>query len=207
MQQKWAKRTAGIVGAAFLLAGVLWFAWPRPIQVDIATLGKGPMQVTVDDEGKTHLRHVYTVSAPILGKVLRISHPSGHESVSLHVGDHVKANETIIAIMQPTSPGFIDARSREELKAAVATADAAVVLAEAEIRRVQAALDFSRDELRRSEALSKTGTIAAKALEKACLTSRQARRRSRVPRRSSKFVAANAQMSRRDSSTQATKRP
>ena len=169
MQQKWAKRTAGIVSAALLLAGVLWFAWPRPIQVDIATLAKGPMEVTVDDEGKTRLRHVYTVSAPIVGKVLRISHPFGHAGASLHVGDDVKANETIIAIMQPTSPGFIDARSREELQAAVAAADAAVVLAEAEIRRVQAMLDFSRDELRRSEMLSKTGTIPAKALEKAVL--------------------------------------
>jgi HlyD family secretion protein len=169
MQEKLAKRTAGVAIAVLVLTGALWFAWPRPIQVDIAALAKGPMEVTVDDEGKTHLRHVYTVSAPIVGKVLRISHPFGQNGLSLHVGDDVKANETIVAIMQPTSPGFIDARSREELKAAVAAADAAIVLAEAEIRRVEAALGFSRDELRRSEMLSKTGTIAAKTFEKAQL--------------------------------------
>jgi HlyD family secretion protein len=43
----------------------------------MATVTKGPMQVTIDDEGKTQVRHVYTVSAPIAGRVLRISHPKG----------------------------------------------------------------------------------------------------------------------------------
>jgi HlyD family secretion protein len=30
------------------------------------------MEVTVDDDGKTNIRHIYTVSAPIAGKVLII---------------------------------------------------------------------------------------------------------------------------------------
>ena len=76
------------------------------------------MEVTVDDEGKTRVRHVYTVSAPIAGKVLRISHPRGKQGISLHVGDRVKADETVVAVMQPTVPSFHDARSREELQAA-----------------------------------------------------------------------------------------
>jgi HlyD family secretion protein len=71
--------------------------------------------------------------------------------------------------MQPTIPTFIDVRSREELQAAVAAADAAIVLAEAEIRRIEAALAFSRDELQRAQTLSRSGTITAKALEKAQL--------------------------------------
>jgi HlyD family secretion protein len=60
------------------------FAWPRPIPVDLATVTKGPMEVTVDDEGKTRVRHVYTVSAPIAGKVLRISRPNGAKGISVH---------------------------------------------------------------------------------------------------------------------------
>ena len=148
---------------------MLWFAWPRPVAVDIATVAKGPMQVTIDDEGKTRVRHVYTVSAPIAGRVLRISHPEGKHGMSLHVGDQVKADETVVAIMQPAIPGFIDVRSREELQAAVKAADAAVTLAEAEISRIEAALAFSRDELKRAQALSRSGTIASRALEKAQL--------------------------------------
>lgn len=71
----WSKRTATAVLAALVAVGVLWFAWPRPIAVDMATATRGPMQVTIDDEGKARVRHVYTVSAPIAGKVLRISQP------------------------------------------------------------------------------------------------------------------------------------
>jgi HlyD family secretion protein len=75
----------------------------------------------------------------------------------------------VVAIMQPTIPGFIDVRSREELQATVAAADAAITLAEAEIRRIEAALGFSRDDLQRARTLSRSGTISTKALEKAKL--------------------------------------
>lgn len=169
MRNIWTKRGVPIALGALALASVLWLAWPRPLPVDIATVVKGPMQVTIDDEGKTQVRHVYTVSAPISGRVLRISHPKSKHAISLHVGDLVTADETVVAIMQPATPGFIDLRSREELEAAVKAADAAITLAEAEISRIEAALAFSRDELKRAQALSRTGTIAARALEKAQL--------------------------------------
>ncbi len=166
MHTVWLKRaTAGLLGAV-VVAGVLWFAWPRPVPVDIASIDMGSMAVSIDDEGKTRVRHVYTVSAPIAGKVLRISHPPGAHSVSLHIGDEVKADETIVAVMQPTIPAFIDVRTREELQASVAAADAAIALAEAEIRRIEVTLEFARDELKRAQALSRTGAVATRTLEK-----------------------------------------
>jgi HlyD family secretion protein len=152
-----------------VIAGLAWFAWPRPVAVDLAPVTKGPMEVTVDDEAKTRVRHVYTVSAPIAGKVLRISHPLGEHGVSIHVGDQVRAAETVVAIMQPTVPSFLDARSREELQAMLTAADAAVALAEAEVRRIEAALEFSRGELRRAEMLARTNSIPERSLEKARL--------------------------------------
>jgi HlyD family secretion protein len=161
------KRAVGAAAAGLAIIMVFWFAWPRPVPVDIAIVVRGPMQVTVDDEGKTRVRHVYTVSAPIAGKVLRISHPRGAHDVSIHVGDEVTADQTVVAVMQPTVPSFLDARSREEIQAAVAAADAAITLSEAEIRRTEVALEFARDELKRAQALSRTGTIAARALDKA----------------------------------------
>jgi len=160
--------TAGV--AVLTVLAVAWFAWPRPIPIDIASVTKGPMAVTVDDEGKTRVRHVYTVSAPISGKVLRISHPFGAvHPVSIHIGDEVKADETVVAVMQPSMPTFLDVRTREELQALLAAADAAIALAEAEIRRIEVTLEFARDELKRAQALSRTGAIAARALEKAQL--------------------------------------
>jgi HlyD family secretion protein len=120
------------------------------------------MEVTIDDEATTRVRHVYTVSAPITGKVLRISPPR-------HVGDEVTADETVVAVMQPTIPSFHDARTHEELEAALAAAEAAVKLAEAEVRRIEAALAFSRTEFKRAEALALTEAVAVKVLDKARL--------------------------------------
>lgn len=160
MRKIWLKRAAGSLALGLAMAVAVWFAWPRPIAVDIATVKTGPMEVTVDDEGKTRVRHIYTVSAPVAGKVLRTSR---------HVGDQVAADETVVAVMQPTAPGFVDVRSREEIRAAVAAAEAAVKLAEHEVHRIEAGLEFARSELRRAQALARSEVISAKALDKAKL--------------------------------------
>ncbi len=169
MRTIWIKRAAWVVVLGVGLAGAVWFAWPRPVGVDLATVTRGPMEVTVDDEGKTRVRHIYTVSAPIAGKVMRISHPLGEEGISRHVGDQVTANDTVVAVMQPTTPSFIDVRSREELEAAVAAADAAIKESEAEKRRLEAALEFSRTQLERAQTLLRTQATSAQAFDRAKL--------------------------------------
>ena len=158
MRTIWLKRTIAVVALGTLVSGIVWFGWPRPIAADFATVTKGPMEVTVDDEAKTRVRHVYTVSAPLAGKVLRTSR---------HVGDQVTADQTVVAVMQPTTPSFHDARSHEELLAALAAAEAAVKFAEADVRRIEAALAFSRTELGRAEALIRTDAISLKGVDKA----------------------------------------
>ena len=158
MRANWLKR---VVGALVLIAAivvVIWFVWPRPILADLAAVTSGPMEVTIEDEGKTRVRNVYTVSAPLVGRVLR--NPR-------RVGDQVAADETIVAVLQPMAPSLLDVRSREEVQAAIAAAEAAVKFAEAEVRRIDAALEYSRTELTRAQALFRSNTIAAKMLDKA----------------------------------------
>lgn len=168
MQGLWLKRIVAGLIAILIVGGVIWFAWPRPVPVDLATATRGPMEVTVDEEAKTRVRHIYTVSAPVIGKVLRIS-GAGPAIHTIHVGDQVTANQTVVAVMQPTTPGFIDARSREELRAAAGATEASVKLAEAEIKRSEAALQFSLEELRRAETLVRTDAVSTRAVEKAKL--------------------------------------
>jgi HlyD family secretion protein len=158
MRGSWLKRAATSLFLGLAIAGALWFAWPRPFPVDLAPVVRGPMEVTVEDEGKTRVRHVYTVSAPITGRVLRTPR---------HVGDPVVADGTVVAVMQATAPGFLDLRSREELQAALAAADAAVGFAEHEVQRIEASLEFARGELERAQALARRDVIATKALDKA----------------------------------------
>ena len=167
MRNTWTKRVGWILVVALGLTGLAWYAWPQPVLVDLAVVAKGPMEVTVDDDGKTEVRHVYTVSAPIAGSVLRISHPAGYEGVSRHVGDQVTANETVVAVMQPMTPGFVDVRSREQIQAAVAAADASVKQAESEVHRLEAAVEFYRTELTRAQTLARTQAVSTQALDKA----------------------------------------
>jgi HlyD family secretion protein len=169
MRAIWLRRTIQVLLLALVVAAAAWFAWPRPVPVDLAAVRRGPMAVTVEDEAKTRVRHVYTVSAPVAGKVLRISRPGHDHARSRHVGDQVTAGETVVAVMQPAAPGFLDMRSREQLQAALAAADAAVRLAEAEIRRVEAALTFSQEDLRRAQSLARSDAIATRTLDKARL--------------------------------------
>ncbi|MCC2110981.1 MAG: HlyD family efflux transporter periplasmic adaptor subunit [Hyphomicrobiales bacterium] len=134
--------------------------WPKPVFVDIAEIGRETLEVTVEDEGVTRIRDVYTVSAPVPGKVLR----SPRE-----IGDTVIADETLVAVIEPTDPTFLDARSQRVAEAAVSAAEAAVNLAAAQVREANSQLDFAKSDLERAERLADRKTISERSLEKARL--------------------------------------
>jgi HlyD family secretion protein len=157
---KAARRSVIVLIALGIAALIVWALLPQPVPVDMATINKGPLEVTVEDEGVTRIREVYTVSSPILGKMLR----SPRE-----VGDKVVANKTLVAEIEPTAPTFLDVRSQRVNEAAVHAAQAAVDLAEAQIKQAKSQLEFARNDLRRAEELAASKTISARALEKAKL--------------------------------------
>ena len=152
----------GLMALALLtLVGVFtWAMWPKPVAVDVAEVSQGRVLVTVDEEGKTRIKDVYAVSAPITGKVLRLS---------LDPGDLVKKDDTVVAIIEPMAPPFLDVRAMRELEAQAAAAKAAVALAEAEVRQAQSELEFAEAELARAHALARSKTISERTLEKARL--------------------------------------
>lgn len=143
-----------------VVALVVWALWPQPVPVDMAVVKRGPLEVTVEDEGITRIREVYTVSAPIGGKMLR----SPRE-----VGDKVEANKTLVASIEPTAPTFLDVRSQRINEAAVHAAQAGVDLAEAKVKESKSRLEFTRNDLKRAEKLAASKTISDRALEKAKL--------------------------------------
>jgi HlyD family secretion protein len=143
-----------------IAALIVWALLPQPVPVDMAAIKRGPLEVTVEDEGITRIREVYTVSAPIGGKMLR----SPRE-----VGDQVVANKTLVAAIEPTEPTFLDVRSQRVNQAAVQAAQAAVDLAEAKVKEAKSQLQFARNDLERAQTLAESKTISARALEKAKL--------------------------------------
>ena len=58
---------------AAIVVGLGYAFVPEPVEVDLVTVERGDVQVTVDEDGKTRIREKYVVSAPLNGRILRIS--------------------------------------------------------------------------------------------------------------------------------------
>jgi HlyD family secretion protein len=134
-----------------------WMAWPKPVAVELAVVGQQAMEVTVDEEARTRVRHIYTVSAPVSGAVQR---------ARLEAGDAVVADDTVVAVMRPAVAPFHDARLHQELAASAAAAEAAIGLAEAERRAAAVALQYTKTEFGRVDALAAKGMVSRSALDK-----------------------------------------
>ncbi len=145
---------------ALVVSGLVWSFWPEPVPVDMASVTRGPMQVSVSDEGRTRVREVYRVSAPVSGRLLRIDR---------HAGDKVIGGETVVGDLLPTAPSFLDVRSHAQAEAAVKSAEAAKDLAAAEVRRAKADLAFAVSDLKRAQSLVIGGAISKAELEHAQL--------------------------------------
>jgi HlyD family secretion protein len=144
---------------ALALALVLaWLFRPAAVPVDLVTVDRGPLTMSVSDEGETRVRDMYVVSAPVPGRMRRID---------LQVGDAVVADQTLVARIEPSDPSFLDVRSAAEARAGVDAAAAARTHAAAQVRRVQAELDFARAEYERNRALALSHTVSANELDAA----------------------------------------
>ena len=137
------KIIGGVIALSFV-SFLVWTFWPRPLAVSLATVSRGAMQVAIQDEGRTRVKDVYRVSAPVAGRVLRID---------VDVGDSVIAGETVVASLLPSAPSFLDARALQEAKAVIRAAEASVKLAEAERSRTLAEVNYATLEVKRTRDL------------------------------------------------------
>src|SRR5471030_3117842 len=88
------------VGAALLV--LLFQALrPAPVAVETGTITRGPLTVTVLEEGKTRIRHRYLITPPVAGYLNR---------VPLRAGDRIEAGKTVLATIQPQPASFLDPR-------------------------------------------------------------------------------------------------
>lgn len=158
MQGTWIKRIIGAVAIGAIVAGFAYALREKPQLVDAGVVTRGPMRVTVSQEGVTRVREVYAVSSPIAGHLAR---------TVLDEGDAVKADVTVVAAIHPLDPPLIDSRSQAELVAARDASRAAVSMAEIDLKRLQSDLQFSRDNLKRAQALAKINFLAQSTLQKA----------------------------------------
>lgn len=147
----------GITLLGLALAGGLVYGFlPRAVAVDAAPATKGPLAVTIEEEGKTRVMERYVVSAPMTGYARRID---------LRVGDAVKQGQ-VLAEIEPARSDALDPRSRAQAQAQVNAAQAAVAAARENARAAAAQADLARQELQRTESLRKANFISEQALDK-----------------------------------------
>jgi uncharacterized repeat protein (TIGR03803 family) len=65
--------------------------WPRAISVEVTTVSRGPLVVTVDEEGMTRVKNRYVVSAPVAGQLRRIDWKAGAV---------IEAGRTVLAVLE-----------------------------------------------------------------------------------------------------------
>ena len=89
-----ARRRLLLWGAvAIALSAVLAVAfWPRAVEVELGTVDRGTVREELVDEGRTRMREVYVVAAPVSGRLLR---------VAVEPGDAVRAGEGVGPVARP----------------------------------------------------------------------------------------------------------
>jgi HlyD family secretion protein len=148
-----------------LVAGGLGYAfWPEPAEVDLAKVERGPLKVTVDEDGKTRIREKYVVSAPLIGRLLRIN---------MEAGDPVVAGKTLLASIEPRDPDLLDARAVAQAEARVRAAEATLKKMEPTLETVRDAQAFAEAEMTRARKAAVGNAISKSELESAEFDYRQ----------------------------------
>ncbi len=156
MAQSSAKRktisTATLVwaGAGVALAAAMaLLLWPRPMSVQAALVDRGEVTREIVEEARVEVRDLHSVTAPVTGRL---------ERISLRPGDVVKAGQAIARIGAP-SASLLDGRLAAEAQSAVSAARAAVRVAEAN-------LALAQGEQKRTATLMKSGFASPAALDR-----------------------------------------
>lgn len=144
----------GVV-AVLLVALVVVAARPKPLEVQTVAIVRGPLRLTVDEDGKTRVRERYTVPAPVAGTLSR---------VELRAGDPVEPN-TIIARLLPLPSPLLDPRARAVAQQQLASTRDAQQQAQAGVARAQSAVELAKSTVARDRHLVETGALGAAELE------------------------------------------
>lgn len=153
----------GAVGLAVLAFGAYLFRTPA-VPVDLAQAVRGPLSVTVDERGRTRVRDVYVVYAPVTGYLRRIQ---------FRAGDAVDS-ATVLAAIEPADPSFLDIRSQAQAETAIDASEQALNAARAESESAATQLEFAASELERIERLAEMGAESQARLDRARLEHRVA---------------------------------
>jgi HlyD family secretion protein len=152
---------SGVLGAAVVLAvagAIAWGLTPRPVAVDVRTVGRGSLAVRVGDDGVTRIRERHVVRAPLAGRMRR---------VDLEPGDDVTVGTSVITTIDPPDPSLLDPRAEADAVARVETAGALRDLAGKALERAQVQVEYTAADLERARQLYPTKALTHEQLDAA----------------------------------------
>jgi HlyD family secretion protein len=161
-----------------IAAGLFYGFRPQPVAVDLGTATRGPLRVTVEQEGKTRVVDRYVISAPVAAYAQRID---------FDVGDTVQRDEPVVRL-EPLRAEVLDPRQRAAAEARVAAAKAAVNAAQQNVDAAKAGADLAQKELRRIRKLRADGYVGQDAEDRAAAEAE----RSAAQLRSAQFAVDTA---------------
>ena len=140
-------RTLGLVavGAAVVLGLAYTSLRTDPVPVDLATITRGPMQVTIDADGKT----------PHLATFSRWRHHSAERPCARPSQSAIGSSlgKPSSQLSSPIASGLLDSRSRLQAQAAVHEAEAALNVAQTELLKAQDDAAYARNQHERTKTL------------------------------------------------------
>lgn len=162
MNLNWRRRIIWTIAAGLIVTALIYGFWPQPRLVDIAAAERAPMQIAVEEEGKTRVIDRYVISAPVAGTTCR---------VDMDVGDYIEKNQPLVTI-EPLQSSALDPRSQAEAQYRVAAAQASLQMAEQNAQSAAAEADLAVKELHRLKPLVSDGHITLERLDRAEMMAR-----------------------------------
>ena len=123
---------------------------PKTQQVDLVKVTRGPLQITIEEEGRTRLKERFVISAPTAGYMRRINSK---------VGDPVNKGQ-VVAVLEPLQSQSLDPRSRATSQASVSSADASLNASIERERVATADADYTEQRMERLKSLYAKGSIS-----------------------------------------------
>lgn len=149
-KRRWTVAATGTL----IVAAAAWALVPDAIEVDVARVVRGPLEVSIAEDGMTRIRERYEVAAPVAGRLLR---------VEVHPGDEVRPNTPLVRI----EPVPLDPKQEAQLTARLHAAERAAREAQALLRRSRDAAQRARSEAERIGKLAASEIVSRDALEAA----------------------------------------
>lgn len=148
---KWFKRLLALAAVVAFAAALGYAFVPQAIPVEVGTVKRDRLRVAIEEDGKTRIKDRYIVSAPLNGRLRRIT---------LKPGDTVEQGKTLLAVIDAMDPGLLDPRELAQTEARVRAAESSHLRAQANLEMTQAEVEHAQKDFDRKVELfeRKVGT-------------------------------------------------